>query len=239
MWMLICNTLCVIVIIGRMKITKMHDWQGDIYQAMEIQKQLALKVSRDGDIISPKYIAGVDVSNDRASRIAKAAVVVVSYPKLQLVEIKTTHGELGMPYIPGLLSFRESPLILKAYSKLKITPDLIIVDGQGIAHPRKMGIASHIGLILNMTTIGCAKSRLYGHCMKPSEEVGSYAEIVDNCEIIGAVLRTKKRVKPLYVSIGNKINLKNAVYWVMQCCCGYRLPEPTRLAHLAAGGKLT
>ncbi len=221
-----------------MKITKLHCWQGNISKLKEIQKQLALKVLRDGEVISPKYIAGVDIALIRASSIANAAVVVVNFPGLQPVEIKTTQGELEMPYIPGFLSFRESPLILAAYSQLKTTPDLIIVDGQGIAHPRKMGIASHIGLNLDTATIGCAKSRLYGRGIAPSEEVGSYTTIVDNDEIIGAILRTKSGVKPLYVSIGHKINLINAIYWVMQCCRNYRLPEPTRLAHLAAGGKL-
>ncbi|UCG54508.1 MAG: deoxyribonuclease V [Dehalococcoidia bacterium] len=221
-----------------MKITKLHRWQGNIYQAKEIQKRLALKVLRDGEVVSPKYIAGVDIAITRTSRIANAAVVVVSYPGLQPVEVETMQGELEMPYIPGLLSFRESPLIMAACSKLKIVPDLMIVDGQGIAHPRKLGIASHIGLMLNLVTIGCAKSRLYGHCMTLSEEAGSYAEIVDNDEIIGATLRTKRGVKPLYISIGHKINLKNAIYWVMQCCREYRLPEPIRLAHVAAGKKL-
>ena len=221
-----------------MKISELQVWQGDICKLKEIQIQLALKVLRDGEVISPRYIAGVDIATVRASRIANAAVVVVNYPGLQPVEIETIQGELEMPYIPGFLSFRESPLILAACSKLKITPDLIIVDGQGIAHPRKMGIASHIGLILEKATIGCAKSRLYGRCIIPSEEAGSYTKIVDNDEIIGAILRTKSAVKPLYVSIGHKINLINAIYWVMQCCHNYRLPEPTRLAHLAAGGKL-
>ncbi|UCE98525.1 MAG: deoxyribonuclease V [Dehalococcoidia bacterium] len=221
-----------------MKISELHVWQDDIHKLKEIQKQLALKVFRGGEVISPKHIAGVDIAIVHESKIANAAVVVVSYPGLQPVEIETIQGELEMPYIPGFLSFRESPLILTVCSKLKTTPDLMIVDGQGIAHPRKMGIASHIGLILDKPTIGCAKSRLYGHCSTPGEEVGSYTKIVDNNETIGATLRTKRGVKPLYVSVGHKINLKNAIFWVLQCCRNYRLPEPTRLAHLAAVGKL-
>jgi deoxyribonuclease V len=147
-------------------------------------------------------------------------------------------GRLELPYIPGLLSFRESPLVLAACRKITISPDLIMVDGQGIAHPRRLGIASHLGLLLGKTTIGCAKSRLYGSHLMPAEESGSYTELVDKGEVIGAALRTKNGVKPLFISTGHKISLENAVYWVMRCCRGYRLPEPTRLAHLAAGGNL-
>ena len=143
-----------------------------------------------------------------------------------------------MPYIPGLLSFRELPLILAACRKLLYKPDLIMVDGQGIAHPRRLGLASHLGVLLDIATIGCAKSRLCGSYTEPGDEAGEYAQLVDDNEIIGAVLRTRSRVKALYISTGHKISLGNAVYWVMQCCRGYRLPQPTRLAHLAAGGRI-
>jgi len=155
-----------------------------------------------------------------------------------VVEVKVVDDKLNLPYIPGLLSFREAPLILAACQKLTVTPGLILVDGQGIAHPRRMGLASHIGLWLNLPTIGCAKSLLCGTHQVPGAEPGSYAEVIDNGEIIGAALRTKLGVKPIYVSIGHKIDLPTAIYWVMNCCRGYRLPEPTRLAHLAAGGNL-
>ncbi len=155
-----------------------------------------------------------------------------------MVETQVVSGELDFPYIPGLLSFREAPLTLAACERLTITPDLILVDGQGIAHPRRMGLASHLGLFLNTPTIGCAKSRLCGTHEVPDEKPGSYAEVVDRGEITGAALRTKFRVKPVYVSIGHKVDLQTAIYWVMNCCRGYRLPEPTRLAHLAAGGNL-
>ncbi len=221
-----------------MKAKTLHNWKLGVGQAKGIQKQLALKVSRSDEIVSPKYIAGVDIAAGKAGGIACAAVVVLSYPGLQLVELEVAQGRLELPYIPGLLSFRESPLILAACRKIKTSPDLIMVDGQGIAHPRRLGIASHLGLLLDKTTIGCAKSRLCGSNLMPGDEPGSYEEITDNGEIIGATLRTKTGVKPLYISTGHKINLENAVYWIMRCCRGYRLPEPTRLAHLAAGGKL-
>ena len=157
---------------------------------------------------------------------------------MRLVETKVVHGRLNFPYIPGLLSFRESPLTLAACEQLEITPDLILVDGQGVAHPRRMGLASHLGLFLNTPTIGCAKSLLCGTQQTPGVEPGSYTEVVDNGETIGAALRTKLGVKPVYVSIGHKSDLENAIHWVLQCCQGYRLPEPSRLAHLAAGGSL-
>jgi len=221
-----------------MKARALHDWKISVQQAKDIQKQLALRILRSGEIVSLKYIAGVDIAVGKVGGIASAAVIVLKYPGLKLVEVAMAQGRLELPYIPGLLSFRESPLILAACRKLTIIPDLIMVDGQGIAHPRRLGIASHLGILLDITTIGCAKSRLCGSHMMPDKESGSYANIIDNGEVIGVALRTKTGVKPLCISTGHKINLENAVYWVMQCCNGYRLPEPTRLAHLAAGGNL-
>jgi deoxyribonuclease V len=193
-------------------------------------------VSWIGEVIEPGFIAGVDIAVGKANEIAQAAVVVLSYPELRLVAVELVQGKLEFPYIPGLLSFRESPLILAACRKLSLTPDLIIVDGQGVAHPRRLGLASHLGLFLDVPTIGCAKSRLCGSHDIPTEEAGSYTEVLDKGEVIGAALRTRTGVKPLYISTGHRINLENAIYWVLQCCRGYRLPEPTRLAHLAAGG---
>ena len=152
--------------------------------------------------------------------------------------VQDSLDNLYFPYIPGLLSFREAPLILAACEQLDLIPDLVLVDGQGIAHPRRFGLASHLGLFLNIPTIGCAKSLLCGAHEIPDSEPGNYAEIIDKSEIIGAALRTKPGVKPVYVSIGHKIDLETAIRWVMNCCRGYRLPEPARLAHLAAGGNL-
>ena len=221
-----------------MKVDNLHSWRVSIDQAVDIQLRLAAQVSRSGEVGTPHFIAGVDISADKGQGVATGAVVVLQYPELEVVETKVVNDKLNFPYIPGLLSFREAPLILAACQKLTVTPDLILVDGQGIAHPRRMGLASHIGLWLNLPTIGCAKSLLCGTHQVPGAEPGSYAEVIDNGEIIGAALRTKLGVKPIYVSIGHKIDLPTAIYWVMNCCRGYRLPEPTRLAHLAAGGNL-
>ena len=216
----------------------MHSWQVSIDQAVDIQLRLAAQVSRRGEVGTPHLIAGVDISADKGQGVATGAVVVLQYPELEVVETKLVNDKLNFPYIPGLLSFREAPLILAACQELTITPDLILVDGQGIAHPRRMGLASHIGLFLNSPTIGCAKSLLCGTHQLPGAKPGSYAEVVDNGETIGAALRTKLGTKPIYVSIGHKIDLPTAIYWVMKCCRGYRIPESTRLAHLAAGSNL-
>jgi len=221
-----------------MLIQRWHDWQISPAQAVDIQKALSNQVSRNSEVGSLRLVAGVDISHKRGQATATAAVVVLEYPTMQLTTTAIAQGELGLPYVPGLLSFREAPLILAACQQLTINPDLILVDGQGIAHPRRMGLASHLGLFLNTPTIGCAKSRLCGSYQEPNMEPGNHTKITDNGEIIGAALRTKRNTKPIYVSIGHKVDLESAVYWVMQCCHGYRLPEPTRLAHLAAGGHL-
>ena len=221
-----------------MKVERLHSWQVSIAQALDIQQRLAGQVSRSNEVGTPHFIAGVDISAGKAQRMARGAVVVLNYPELRLVETQVVEAELNLPYIPGLLSFRESPLILAACEKLTATPDLVLVDGQGIAHPRRIGLASHLGLWLNTPSIGCAKSLLCGKHEMPDEEPGSYAEIIDFGETIGAALRTKTRTKPIYVSIGHKIDLQTAIHWVLECCRGYRLPEPTRLAHLAASGNL-
>ncbi|KPK20727.1 MAG: hypothetical protein AMJ70_08135 [Dehalococcoidia bacterium SG8_51_3] len=221
-----------------MKVHHLHSWQASVPEAFDIQRELAARVSRDSEINKPSLIAGVDISVSYARSMATSAVVVMDYPALELVEMKTANGKLDFPYIPGLLSFRESPLALAAFERLMATPDLILVDGQGIAHPRRLGLASHLGLLLDAPAIGCAKSRLCGSYEEPDVIPGSYTALVDNGEVIGAVLCTKAATKPLYVSIGHKVDLEAAVDWVLACCRGYRIPEPLRLAHLAAGGNL-
>ena len=221
-----------------MKVNKLHHWQVDITQAKEIQLGLAKKVVTKNEGINPHLIAGVDISSSDSQGMARGAVVVLSYPELDVVEVKTAESKLPLPYIPGFLSFRECPLILAACEKLYNIPDLVLVDGQGVAHPRRLGLASHLGLFLDIPTIGCAKSILCGRHKSVGEEVGSYSELIDNGEVIGAALRTKIGVKPIYVSIGHKIDLALSLYWVTRCCRGYRLPEPTRSAHLAAAGNL-
>lgn len=221
-----------------MNIRELHDWRVTRDQAKAIQCKLATLVSTKSDLNSPQLVAGVDISPPTAQGIATGAAVVLSYPGLMVVEVKVAEQKVDFPYVPGLLSFREAPLILAACQKLTVSPDLILVDGQGMAHPKRLGLASHLGLLLDAPTIGCAKSRLCGVHEPVGETSSSYAELKDGSEVIGAVLRTKNRVNPLYISIGHKIDLETAIFWVLECCRGYRVPEPTRLAHLAAAGRL-
>jgi deoxyribonuclease V len=214
-----------------MRVQKLHGWDVSVAQAREIQLSLAKGVVTENKVVDPHLIAGIDISSPDDQGVARGAVVVLRYPEFGIVEVKEAHSRISFPYVPGLLSFRESPLILAACEKLSNVPDLILVDGQGLA--------SHVGLLLDLPTIGCAKSILCGQHQPMAEEAGSYAELLDNGELIGAALRTKSGVKPIYVSVGHRIDLASALQWVMKCCLGYRLPEPTRLAHLAAGGMLT
>lgn len=204
-------------------------------EAIEIQKKLAQKVIKEIQFEKINSIAGVDISNEifkPDKRKLYAAVVVLSFPELEIIE-KASHSQItDFPYIPGLLAFRESPFIIKAIEKLKNKPDVIIVDGHGIAHPRKLGIASHIGVLTGCPTIGCAKSILVGaanEILFPQK--GNYVPLVWHGEIIGNILRTKDNVAPVYVSIGHKINLEKATEIVLACAKKYRMPEPTRFAH--------
>jgi len=221
-----------------MQVQQLHSWQVTPAQAQAIQRRLATLVSKRNEVSSPKLIAGVDISPPNAQGVAIGAIVVLAYPQLTVVEVGVAEQRIGFPYVPGLLSFRELPLILAACQKLATTPDLVLVDGQGIAHPRRLGLASHLGLLLNSPTIGCAKSILCGRHEPLGAAPGSFAEVRDDGEVIGAALRTKLGVQPVYISIGHKVDLESAISWVMKCCRGYRLPEPTRLAHLAASGHL-
>lgn len=208
-------------------------------QAQAIQLELAPQVSRHNEVVdAPRLVAGVDISARDARGMVKGAVVILSYPELTLVETSVVECKVDFPYVPGLLSFREAPAAVAAFEKLTLNPDLTLVDAQGIAHPRRFGFASHLGLLLDTPTIGCAKSILCGRHGPLGLESGSYAELIDNDEVVGAALRTKERTAPIYVSIGHKVALDSAIKYVMVCCRGYRLPEPTRLAHLAAGGHI-
>jgi deoxyribonuclease V len=221
-----------------MKIALQHEWHVTTSEAREIQKVLAADICRTGKTTVPRLIAGVDISFNRWSKMGTAAVVVLNFPALEVVEIKTVTDKVLFPYVPGLLSFREAPLVLSACKELGNEPDMLMVDGQGVAHPRRLGLAAHLGLCLDVPTIGCAKSRLYGCHDEPGNERGEYTELLDGEEIIGAVVRTRTGVKPVYVSIGHKIDLATSISIVLRCCRVYRLPEPTRLAHQAAGGNL-
>ena len=207
-----------------------------IQEARALQTHLRDLVVECDEIGEVRYIAGVDISGVRGTEPAAGAAILLSFPELRLVERSIVEGNLVFPYIPGFLSFREAPLMLEALRSLKIEPDVVIVEGHGKAHPRGLGIASHLGLILEKPTIGFAKSRLVGHYDEPASNAGSSSRLVHKGEIVGTVLRTKDRVKPVFVSVGNMITLAAAVDIVARSTSpGHRLPEPIRLAHIAAG----
>jgi len=211
---------------------ELNKWDVSPGEARTIQCELAPRVIREGEPHDVRRIAGVD--SGLPDGRARAAVVVDQFPDLLTVETAVAERELTFPYVPGLLSFREMPAVVDALRQVQTTPDLLIVDGQGIAHPRHLGIACHIGLMVDRPTIGCAKSILVGHHDPVGEAVGDWQPLIYKDEVVGAALRTRLRTKPVYVSIGNRISLESAIEWVLACGRGYRLPVPQRQAHSVA-----
>lgn len=212
--------------------TPLHSWKLTQEEAIALQHELATRIVLEDQLDEVRYVAGVDMAINEENERAHAAVVLLSYPTLEVVERHIYEEPLRMPYIPGLLSFREAPCVLGAFSKLRQRPDLVMVDGQGIAHPRRMGIATHLGLWLELPTIGCAKSILVGTYKKEQlgEEAGSHVPLIYKKDVIGAVVRTRTRVNPMIISPGHKISLETSIKYVLACSKGYRLPETTRLA---------
>lgn len=206
-----------------------HKWDLTPREAIEFQKKLAKEIIQNRPINNVSSIAGIDVGFTTENAIA--AAIVLDFQTMERIDQAVAVLPISFPYVPGLLSFREGPVVLKAIKELKIVPDVIMMDGQGIAHPRRLGIASHIGLILGMPTIGCGKSRLCGHHEEPNNRRGSQVPLIDKDEIIGSVLRTRTGVRPVYVSVGHLINLLSCIDIVLKCCPKFRLPEPLRQAH--------
>ena len=208
-------------------------------EAIALQRRLATRVSNQHEVrVEPHLVAGVDISGENAQGKVQGAVVLLRWDDMAVVEVQRAEGTPKLPYIPGLLAFREVPVLLEALERLKAAPDLILVDGQGLAHPRRFGIACHIGLMTQVPTVGCAKSILRGRHEPLAPERGAWTELVDRGEVVGAAVRSRDRVSPVYVSVGHRVDLPTAIQWVLACCRGYRLPEPTRRAHQAAGGHL-
>ncbi|MEM7330837.1 MAG: deoxyribonuclease V [Chloroflexota bacterium] len=201
---------------------------------MTVQDTLRYQISRYDQFDTVKTVAGVDVGFEDDGKITRAAVVVLDFPSLMVRETAVSHLPTSMPYIPGLLSFREIPAVLDALSSLKITPDLLLCDGQGIAHPRRLGLAAHLGLLADIPSIGVAKTRFIGKHGDLEEEKGAIQPLMDKGEQIGVVLRSRTGVKPLYISVGHRISLDTAVDYVLRCTPKYRLPETTRQAHKLA-----
>jgi deoxyribonuclease V len=207
-----------------------HSWKLSPREAIALQKELASQILRKNGFKKIKVIAGVDCSLSKDEKKIHAGVILYEFPSLIEIRRVEATGPLDFPYVPGLLSFREIPTLIKAFEKLDKLPDLVLVDGQGLAHPRRLGIASHLGLILDRPTIGCAKSRLCGSFKGPGKKRGKWTPLMDKTERIGAVLRTRDGVNPIFVSVGHQITLKMAIRIVLQCDSGYRIPKPTREA---------
>jgi deoxyribonuclease V len=225
-------------------IKKLHNWNLSYSQAIALQKSLSEKVQMIELKDHPKTIAGIDcaLSKDNQKIIAVAVVLRIQPTQedlwgpvessgFEIIETADAVQKINFPYIPGLLSFREAPVCIAAVEELKNEPDVFIIDGQGIAHPRRFGLACHLGLFFDKPTVGCAKSRLTGSFEEPALEKGSYSPLKDGDEIIGAVVRTRTNVEPVFVSVGNKCLLKDAIKITLDCITKYRIPEPTRLAH--------
>jgi len=214
------------------RFSKLHDWDVSPAQAIALQERFRPRVIRE-DVLPPvvRRVAGIDIGFEDGGRTTKAAVAVLAFPSLELCERHTVRIPTTFPYVPGLLSFREIPAALRVMELVENLPDVIICDGQGIAHARRMGLASHLGLALDMPTIGAAKSRLTGTHRAVPKQKGCSVPLMDGDEQIGVVLRTRTDVKPMYVSIGHKVSLQTARDLVMQCVTRYRLPETTRMAH--------
>ncbi len=223
----------------RVKVHQLHRWDVTPQEAIAIQKRLRSKVIPRGRVRRPRLIAGADAAFDKDSESVFAVAVVLSFPALEILECVSHIDHLTFPYVPGLLSFREAPTILRAFGKLRRTPDVIFVDGQGLAHPRAFGIACHIGVCLDHPVIGCAKSVLIGSYEEPKPPRGSESSLYGReGRVIGAAVRTRDRIRPVFVSVGHRISLKEAIRLTLACGKGYRIPEPTRLAdHLAAEAK--
>jgi len=214
-----------------------HTWDIPPKDAIQLQKTLAAKVVTSNQFEQISTVCGIDVSPNN-NRVVVAAVVF-SYPDLALCERTVAECPVPYPYVPGLLSFREGPATIKAVDQLRIKPDLLIFDGQGIAHPRRFGLASHIGVLLDIPSIGCAKTRLCGHYQDPSAKAGGFSLLKEDKDTIGAVVRTRDNVKPVFVSIGHRLALETCIEIILASCRGFRLPEPVRQAHLLAGKSLT
>jgi deoxyribonuclease V len=221
-----------------MKIYQEHAWPHNLEEAIAIQESLRNQIITEDQLQEPvQYVAGVDMGFEADGTISLAAVAVLSFPDLQVVETTLARRPTSFPYIPGFLSFREIPAVLDALEKVTIMPNLILCDGQGIAHPRRLGIASHLGLLVDIPTIGVAKSLLIGKYKEVSEAKGSWQPLIHKGETIGAVLRTRTGVKPLYISSGHRVSLPTAIDYVLRCTTKYRLPETTRIADKLASSR--
>ncbi len=205
-------------------------WNVTPREAMRLQEKLRERVVLEDRFSDIRFVAGADLAFDPETGMAFSGVIVYRFPELAEVERKAARRKLQFPYVPGLLSFRETPVLLAAFTRLRTEPDLILIDGHGRAHPRRFGMACHIGVLFDKPTIGCAKSLLVGEHTEPAARAGATTPLMLNGECVGAVLRTRNNVKPIYVTTGHRVSLESAVKIVVQCLDGFRIPKPTRQA---------
>ncbi|MCE1247869.1 MAG: deoxyribonuclease V [Firmicutes bacterium] len=215
----------------------LHKWDVDLNEARKIQERLSKHLVLEPYTLGKCMVAGIDVSFRKSTQEASAAIAVMSYPQLRIIEISIARMKMTFPYIPGYLAFREAPAILEAWAKLKTKPNLLVFDGQGLAHPRRFGLACHLGVIFDLPAIGCAKSHLYGDFVEPAQEKGAYSHIIDPAkqDKIGAAVRTRNNVSCVYISPGNHMDIESAVRTIFSLTHRYRLPEPIRYAHKYSG----
>jgi deoxyribonuclease V len=211
-----------------------HSWKVSVEEAIQIQENLKNHIILERTFSEVKSIGGADVAYSRDRNSLFGAIVILSFPKMETLEIATAHGKIPLPYIPGLLSFREAPILIEAFQKLKIKPDVMIFEGQGIAHPRGLGLASHMGLWLDLPSIGCTKTPLLKDFVCPEPSRGSFEWIRREGKEVGAVLRTEEKVKPIFISPGHRIDLQTSIQIVLATCPKFRIPEPLRRAHHAS-----
>lgn len=219
-----------------MKIEQRHEWALTAEAAIVIQQELRQDVITQDQFGAVNYVAGIDVGFEDDGAVTRAAVAVLSYPELQFCDSAIARRPTTFPYIPGFLSFREVPAVLDALEQVKTVPDLLLCDGQGLAHPRRFGIACHLGILTNLPAIGVAKSRLIGTYAEVPDERGAWVPLMQKKDTIGAVLKTRIGTNPLFISSGHRISLESAIAYVMGCTTKYRLPETTRYAHKLASG---
>ena len=210
---------------------KLHSWNVSVEEAIQIQEALKDRIILKKTFSKVRTMGGGDVAYSKNENRLFGAIVILSFPDMEILDMATADGKIPFPYIPTLLSFREGPILIKTFQRLKIKPNIMIFDGQGIAHPRGMGLASHMGLWLNLPSIGCAKTALLDEFISPGPSKGSYEWIRREGKKVGAVLRTKENVKPLFISPGHRIDLLTSIQLLLESCRGFRIPEPLRKAH--------
>jgi len=209
----------------------LHSWNVSVEEAIRIQEAFKERIILKRTFSKVKTMGGGDVAYSKKGNLLFGAIVVLSFPDMEILDVATANGKIPFPYIPGLLSFREGPILIKTFQKLRIRPDIMIYDGQGIAHARGMGLASHMGLWFDLPSIGCAKTPLLDEFISPGALKGSFEWIRKEGKKVGAVLRTKENVKPLFISLGHHIDLSTSIQLILESCKGYRFPEPLRKAH--------